>query len=59
MERGDVQIGADRAARLARVLQVHPAVILYPNWTDDAVARERPRRDAVIRGSRRRVVSRP
>ena len=44
MERGDVSIGADRAARLARALHVHPAVILYPNWTDEAVVRERPRR---------------
>jgi transcriptional regulator with XRE-family HTH domain len=36
MERGVVSIGALTAAKLARVLHVHPAVILYPNWSESA-----------------------
>jgi transcriptional regulator with XRE-family HTH domain len=34
MEHGRIPIGADRAARLARALHVHPSVILFPDWTD-------------------------
>lgn len=35
MESGAAPIGADRAARLARALRIHPAVILFPNWSDE------------------------
>lgn len=35
MESGRAPIGAERAARLARALHVHPAVILFPNWSDE------------------------
>jgi len=36
MESGEISIGSGRAARLARALRVHPAVILFPDWTDGA-----------------------
>lgn len=32
MEKGRQQIGRERAIVLARVLKVHPAVILFPNY---------------------------
>lgn len=32
MESGRQQIGRDRAIVLARVLKVHPAVIMFPNY---------------------------
>jgi transcriptional regulator with XRE-family HTH domain len=41
MESGETAIGSSRAARLARALHVHPAVILYPDWTDEAAVEER------------------
>lgn len=36
IESGRATLGAARAEKLARALQVHPAVLLWPNW--DAVA---------------------
>jgi transcriptional regulator with XRE-family HTH domain len=32
MESGRQQIGRDRAITLAKVLKVHPAVIMFPNY---------------------------
>jgi transcriptional regulator with XRE-family HTH domain len=32
METGAAELGVDRARRLARVLCVHPAVLLFPDW---------------------------
>lgn len=38
MESGRQQIGRDRAITLAKVLKVHPAVILFPNYKVDKAA---------------------
>lgn len=38
MERGTTNIGCDRAMALAKVLHVHPAVILFPDFDLDMVA---------------------
>ncbi len=35
IERGRVNLGVERAERLARALKVHPAVLLWPNWRTD------------------------
>jgi transcriptional regulator with XRE-family HTH domain len=32
LERGRVALGVERAKRLALALQVHPAVLLFPDW---------------------------
>lgn len=32
IEKGRVTLGAQRAEKLARALEVHPAVLLWPNW---------------------------
>lgn len=32
IEKGRVTLGAERAEKLARALEVHPAVLLWPNW---------------------------
>ena len=32
IEKGRVTLGAERAAKLARALWVHPAVLLWPTW---------------------------
>lgn len=32
IEKGRVNLGVDRAKALARVLRVHPAVLLFPSW---------------------------
>jgi transcriptional regulator with XRE-family HTH domain len=32
LESGRATLGAERAEKLARVLRVHPAVLLWPNW---------------------------
>ena len=32
IENGRVTLGAERAEKLARALDVHPAVLLWPNW---------------------------
>ena len=36
IESGRVTLGAERAEKLARALRVHPAVLLWPNWNEDA-----------------------
>ncbi|MBF0197867.1 MAG: helix-turn-helix transcriptional regulator [Planctomycetes bacterium] len=36
MENGRTNIGVERAKVLARALHVHPAVIVFPNWEEDA-----------------------
>jgi hypothetical protein len=28
-------LGVERARRLARALKVHPAALLFPDWTDE------------------------
>jgi len=33
IESGRVTMGAERAEKLALALRVHPAVLLWPNWT--------------------------
>lgn len=35
IERGRSTLGVDRAIKLARVLRVHPAVLLFPSWDID------------------------
>jgi transcriptional regulator with XRE-family HTH domain len=35
IETGAVELGLERAERLARALQVHPAVLLWPNGSAD------------------------
>ena len=35
MEHGRTAIGADRARKLGKALRVHPAVILFPDWSDE------------------------
>jgi transcriptional regulator with XRE-family HTH domain len=32
IERGRIALGADRAEKLAIALQVHPAVLMWPQW---------------------------
>ncbi|HME90894.1 MAG TPA: helix-turn-helix transcriptional regulator [Myxococcaceae bacterium] len=32
IENGRATLGAERAEKLARALNVHPAVLLWPNW---------------------------
>ncbi len=32
IENGRTQLGAERAKMLARVLHVHPAVLIFPGW---------------------------
>ena len=32
IEGGRVELGADRARKLAEALHVHPAVLLFPDW---------------------------
>jgi len=32
LERGRVNLGVERAKILARVLQVHPSVLVFPGW---------------------------
>lgn len=32
IETGKISIGVERAAKLARALHVHPAVLLFPDW---------------------------
>ena len=32
LEKGRVTLGAERAEKLARALDVHPAVLLWPDW---------------------------
>jgi transcriptional regulator with XRE-family HTH domain len=32
IESGRLRLGAERAEKLARALQVHPAVLLWPQW---------------------------
>ena len=36
IESGRATLGAERAAKLALALKVHPAVLLWPNWDADA-----------------------
>jgi transcriptional regulator with XRE-family HTH domain len=36
IEAGRVSLGVERAARLARALCVHPAVLLFPQWDVEA-----------------------
>ena len=39
IESGRINLGADRAEKLARALKVHPAVLMWPSWEqEDAVA---------------------
>ena len=39
IESGRVTLGAERAEKLARALRVHPAVLLWPNWNENAGAK--------------------
>jgi transcriptional regulator with XRE-family HTH domain len=32
IESGRIQLGADRAEKLARALKIHPAVLMWPQW---------------------------
>lgn len=32
IESNKIALGVERAAKLARALHVHPAVLLFPNW---------------------------
>ena len=44
IERGRVTLGVERAKTLARALEVHPAVLLFPDWVDESSRTERSRR---------------
>lgn len=35
IETGRITMGAERAERLARVLNVHPGILLFPQWRED------------------------
>lgn len=39
IESGRSTLGAERAEKLARALNVHPAVLLWPNWDVEAEAK--------------------
>ena len=39
IERGQINLGAERAKTLARALRVHPAVLLFPTWNTDQESR--------------------
>ncbi|MDP9149609.1 MAG: helix-turn-helix domain-containing protein [Myxococcota bacterium] len=39
IENGRTTLGAERAEKLARALNVHPAVLLWPNWDVEAESR--------------------
>lgn len=39
LEKGRVTLGAERAEKLARALDVHPAVLLWPNWEESEAKR--------------------
>jgi transcriptional regulator with XRE-family HTH domain len=59
LEKGRVRLGADRAERLARALEVHPAVLLWPNWERTAVPTKRAGKGAPLaRPVRRRPLGR-
>ncbi len=36
IEHGRTPLGVERAERLARALHVHPAVLVWPQWSEDA-----------------------
>jgi transcriptional regulator with XRE-family HTH domain len=36
LEGGTISLGVGRAERLARALRVHPSVLLWPQWDEDA-----------------------
>ena len=38
IERGRITLGVERAKRLALALRVHPAVLLFSNWDEEAKA---------------------
>ena len=35
IEHGRIALGVERAKKLARALQVHPAVLLFPDWESE------------------------
>ena len=39
LEKGRATLGAERAEKLARALEVHPAVLLWPNWEEGEAKR--------------------
>lgn len=39
IESGRATLGAERAEKLARALEIHPAVLLWPNWDKEAAAK--------------------
>jgi len=47
IEAGRVELGVDRARRLAAVLRVHPAVLLFPAW--EPAAEAAPARASTLR----------
>ena len=38
IEGGTVSLGVGRAEKLARALKVHPSVLLWPQWDEDAAS---------------------
>ena len=38
LESGRIKLGVERARALAKVLHVHPAVLLFPDWKESDVA---------------------
>ena len=38
IESGRIALGSDRAEKLARALKVHPAVLMWPQWSEKARA---------------------
>lgn len=41
LEAGRETLGHERAAKLARALHVHPAVILFPGWDEEEAPKRR------------------
>lgn len=52
LENGRANIGVDRARKLARALRVHPAVLVFADWPNDADSspHEQPARAVLGRG---------
>jgi transcriptional regulator with XRE-family HTH domain len=57
IEAGRTELGPDRARKLAVALRVHPAVLLFPDWEEPAMAHGKATRrtsDVVVKGATRR-----
>jgi transcriptional regulator with XRE-family HTH domain len=44
IEAGRIELGVERAKRLALALHVHPSVLLFPQWEEEVKAHEASKR---------------